>query len=94
MSLSVDIIKRSGKRPSEKFNRQKLHSSIVAACLSVRVPEGQAEMIGNIVCSNVEEWLANRPEVTSNDIRIAATRHLTKHHPEAAYLYEQHRITI
>ena len=94
MSLSVDIVKHGGKRPSEKFLRDKLHASIVAACLSARAPEGQAEDTAKAVCDAVIIWLRQRPEVTSHDIRIVAARHLNGYHPEAAYLYEQHRITI
>ena len=94
MDLAVDIIKRGGQRQSERFNRAKLHASIVAACLSVRAPEGHAESTARAVCDGVIEWLQQHPEVTSNDIRIVATRHLKSYHPEAAYLYEQHRITI
>jgi len=94
MDLAVDIIKRGGKRQSERFRREKLHASIVAACLSVRTPEGQAEPIANAVCESVIAWLQQHPEVTSNDIRLVATKQLRIHHPEAAYLYEQHRITI
>ncbi|NCQ54394.1 hypothetical protein COV88_03630 [Candidatus Saccharibacteria bacterium CG11_big_fil_rev_8_21_14_0_20_41_19] len=94
MDLAVDIIKRGGKRQSERFNRAKLHASIVAACLSVRTPEGHAESTAAAVCDKVIEWLQQHPEVTSQDIRIVTTRHLKIYHPEAAYLYEQHRITI
>ena len=94
MNLAVDIIKHGGQRQSEQFMREKLHSSIVAACLSVRAPEGQAEAIAHAVCESVMAWLQQHPEVTSNDIRLIATKHLRIHHPEAAYLYEQHHITI
>jgi len=94
MNLAVDIIKHGGKRQSERFMREKLHTSIVAACLSVRTPEGQANGIAHAVCDAVITWLQQRPEVTSHDIRLVATRHLKSHHPEAAYLYEQHLITI
>jgi len=94
MNLAVDIIKRGGQRQTERFMRDKLHKSIVSACLSVRTPEGQAEIIAHAVCDSVIIWLQQRPEVTSHDIRIVAARHLKSHHPEAAYLYEQHRITI
>ena len=92
--LSTDVVKRGGKRQPEKFQRGKLHASIVATCLSVRAPEGQAETVANAVCDAVVDWLENHPEVTSQDIRIIATKHLQIHHPEAAYLYEQNRITI
>jgi transcriptional regulator NrdR family protein len=94
MTLSVDVIKRGGRRQPEKFQREKLHASIVAACLCVRAPEGQAEAIAHAVCDSVIAWLENHPEVTSRDIRIITTKHLKTHHPEAAYLYEQNRITI
>jgi hypothetical protein len=92
--LAVDVIKRGGKRQSERFNHKKLHASIVAACLSARTPEGQADVTARIVCNAVIVWLQKHPEVTSADIRIVATKHLKTYHPEAAYLYEQHRITI
>ncbi|HEY8886753.1 MAG TPA: ATP cone domain-containing protein [Candidatus Microsaccharimonas sp.] len=88
------IIKRKGQRPTETFNRDKLHQSIVAASLSARAPEGQADTIAYAVTNYVLEWLESRPEVTSHDIRLVATRHLRAHHPDAAYLYEQHRTTL
>lgn len=94
MNLAVDIIKHGGERQSERFMREKLHASIVAACLSVRTPTGQAESIAHAVCDSVIAWLEQHPEVTSQDIRLVATKHLRIHHPEAAYLYEQHSITI
>lgn len=94
MSLAVDIVKREGRRPTESFERDKLHASILAACLSVRTPEGQADNVAHAVCDAVMSWLEQRPEVTSQDIRRIAGRHLKRYHPDAAYLYEQHRIVI
>jgi len=85
------IIKRQGQRPTESFSRDKLHKSIVAATLSARTPEGQADNIAFAVTNYVLEWLETRPEVTSHDLRLVATRHLRAHHPDAAYLYEQHK---
>lgn len=94
MSTAVDIIKHGGKRPTEKFDYSKLNASIVAACLCVRAPEGQAKTTANAVCDDVMDWLKGRSEVTSNDIRVTATRSLKKYHSDAAYLYEQHKIII
>lgn len=94
MDPVVDIIKHDGKRPTERFMRKKLFKSIVTVCLSVHTPEGQAETTANLVCDSVIDWLQKRSEVTSCDIRIIAAKSLKKYHPEAAYLYEQHRITI
>lgn len=94
MGQSVDIIKRDGLRDSERFLREKLHASIVAACLSVRTPVGQAEAIAHAVCDSVIGWLENKPEVTSHDLRRITSKHLHTHHPDAAYMYEQYQIMI
>jgi transcriptional regulator NrdR family protein len=94
MGHAIDIVKQGGKRPSEQFDRNKLHASIVAACLSVRTPVGQSEAIAHAVSDAVIGWLQSKPEVTSNDIRRIAAGHLHTHHPDAAYIYEQYRITI
>jgi transcriptional regulator NrdR family protein len=94
MTNPPSIIKREGKRPSEQFERDKLHASIRAACLSVRSPEGEAETIAKNVCTAVIAWLETKPEVTSADLRRKATAVLTSFHPEAAYLYKHHRLII
>lgn len=92
--MEADVIKRSGKRPSERFTQAKLHASIVAACLSVRSPEGEAEKIAHNVCRQVVAWLDQKPEVTSDDIRRKAGETLAILHPEAAYLYKHHQLVL
>ena len=94
MSTLIDIIKRDGERPSEQFNHSKLKKSILAACLSVRSPEGEAETIADNVSSAVAAWCETKPEVTSSDLRRKATETLEKYHPEAAYLYKHHRLVM
>lgn len=94
MGRAIDIVKRGGQRPSEPFDRTKLHSSVRAACLSVRSPEGEAELTAETVCAIVINWCDTKPEVTSSDLRRKATDALTKLHPEAAYLYQHHRLVI
>jgi transcriptional regulator NrdR family protein len=91
---NAHIIKRGGRRPTEAFERQKLHDSLLAALLSSRTAPGQAETVARKVTDDVIDWLADHPEVTSQDIRRVAARTLKIHHPDAAYLYEQHRITL
>ncbi len=91
---AIDIVKRAGKRPTEPFDPAKLHASVRAACLSVRTPDAQADITAWAVTDAVIAWLRLRPEVTSSDLRRVAGRHLTIYHPDAAYLYEQHRTII
>lgn len=92
--VSVNVIKRSGDRPSESFDYKKLHASIVAACLSVRTPEGVAEATATTVCNTVVTWLKAKPEVTSGDLRRKAGETLHQHHPDAAYIYKNQRLVI
>lgn len=94
MGLAIDIVKRGGERPSESFRREKLHASIRAACLSVRSPEGEAEVIAEKVCDTLITWLQTKPEVTSSDLRRRAADTLQTFHPEAAYLYKHHRLVL
>jgi transcriptional regulator NrdR family protein len=94
MSSAVDVVKSEGQRPTESYQRDKLHASVLAACLSVRSPEGEAETVTGKVCDAVEKWLANKPEVTSGDLRRKASETLEIHHPEAAFLYKHHRLVM
>lgn len=90
----TDVIKRQGSRKSEAFDHTKLHSSVQAACLSVRSPEGEAHMTANKVVDVVEKWASQKPSVTSEDLRRIATNALQIFHPEAAYLYQNHQLVV
>lgn len=94
MATTIDVIKRGGRRPSEQFDHAKLHASVRAACLSVRSPEGVADLTATSVCDIVVRWCHAKPEVTSSDLRRKAADALHVLHPEAAYLYKQHRLVI
>ena len=89
--MNTQIVKQGGQRDHESYVRDKLHHSIIAACLSVRSSEGSAETAADAVCKAIETWLKERPEVTSDDIRRVAARTLKIHNPEAAYFYTHHK---
>lgn len=84
------VVKRHGH--TELFDDRKLYASIFAICLSVREPIGGAELIAEKVVSDVTKWLEQKHEITSNDIRAQASKHLQVYQPDAAYLYLHHRI--
>ena len=90
----IDVIKRDGKRPSEHFNPDKLHASVMAACLSVRSPHGEAALTAQTVCDAVKAWCDKKSEITSADVRRVAASQLERLHPEAAYLYKHHRLVL
>lgn len=91
---TASVIKAGGKRSTEPFSSKKLKKSIVATCLSLRTPDGQAEEIAESVEKSVLRWLKDKPEVTSADIRRVAAKILKKYHPEAAYLYGQQLLVL
>lgn len=88
------VVKNSHYRHPEPFDRDKLHKSIVAACLSAGAPTGHADSMSRRVVDEVIVWLESRPEVTSNDIRRVAAQYLKTYHPDASYLYEHHHTTL
>ena len=94
MDQSADIIKQNGRKNPELFDRMKLQNSIVASCLCLHTPDGQAQTIAKNICDQVEAWIDKHPEVTTKDIRNITANFLEIHHPEAAYLYKQRNITI
>ncbi len=84
------IVKRAGH--TEEYDNRKLYASIYAAALAVREPAGSAELIAQEVVREVEKWLKNRHEVTSNDLRAQAAKHLHVINPDAAFQYKHHRV--
>ncbi len=88
---SVMVVKRRGQRESERFSEDKLKKSIIAACLSVRGHEGSAELTAASIVQTVSQWLENKSEVTTADIKQITYDNLHIHHPDAAYYYQQHK---
>ena len=88
------VVKNGHHRHAELFDREKLHKSLVAACLSSSAPTGHADSMARRVTDEVIVWLEGRPEVTTNDLRRVASKYLRTYHPDASYLYEHHRATL
>ncbi len=92
--LSVDVVKRSGERPTEQYERAKLERSLYATLRSVRTPDGQATDTLRAVCDVVEQWVSAHTEITSADIRRQAAVALHTLHPDAAFLYKHHKMIL
>lgn len=89
----IDIVKR-GKRGNEPFNHGKLHASIIASCRSVRCPEGVARHAADQVCTFLVTWAADKPVITSADVRRQAGKALEIFHPDAAYVYQHYHVIL
>lgn len=92
--MSAYVVKSNTRHESEKFNPLKLHGSLMAACLSTRTLEGEASMIAQRTTEKVINWLANKVEVTSDDVRRVACANLQIYQPEAAYVYERYKTSL
>lgn len=91
MANQTHIVKRTPDY-TEPYDERKLYASVYAACLCIRTPAGEAELTAARICQEIAPWLADKTEVTSTDIR-RKTGHLLKvYNPDAAYMYERHRI--
>lgn len=84
------IVKRAGH--TEPYDEKKLYASVFFACQSVREPSGSAELIAEKVVGDMAEWIEKKHEVTSNDIRRVAGKHLHVYNPDAGYMYLHHRV--
>ena len=83
------IVKRKGH--AETYDPRKLYASVYTSCLSVNSSSGEAELVAERVVSDVEKWLDGKQEVTANDIRRQAHKHLQVYNQDAAYMLENHR---
>jgi len=86
--MVTHVVKRAGY--SEPYVEAKLYDSLERACLSVRALEGEAALLADRVSSAVTEWIHDKVEVTSRDVREIAGSHLRELHTEAAYAYDIH----
>jgi len=90
--MVTHVIKRAGH--SEPYVESKLHDSVEQAALSVRALEGEAELLAERVSSAVTDWIHDKAEVTSRDVREIARRLLDELHAETAYAYDTHDLSL
>ena len=83
------IVKRKGH--TEHFDERKIYASVYAACLSLRMKEGEAELIAEKVTKEVKETLRGADEVSSNIIHKHVAKSLEHYNADAAYMYDTHR---
>ena len=93
MSECIDVVKRL-KRGNQPFEADKLSKSIMAACLSVSLPQGEADQVADMVVHDVQKWLGGKQVITSADIRHVVYQKLSTYHPDVAYMYKHYRHII
>jgi len=84
------VIKASGEL--EHYDNKKLFASIYRTCLACDIDHTHATDIARQVSKGANEWLGNKTEVSSHDIRAHAHASLRKLNKQAGCLYAHHRI--
>lgn len=85
----MHIVKRKGH--NEPFDSRKVYASVYAACLTVRVPQGEAELVADKVSREITGWVETKTSVTSHEISKQVAESLRILNPDAAYMYSTHR---
>ena len=85
----ANIVKRRGH--SEPFDARKIYAAAYASCRNAHLSEMLAENIADNVQKRMEEWVADKKEVSSDDIFRQTIIILKELHPDAAFLFETHR---
>lgn len=78
------------------YDRYQLADSIYHACMTAFGYVGEAEDTAVRVCQHVEDWLADKQEVTNADIHRVSAEALHHYNPRAAYEYapsKQYQVT-
>jgi transcriptional regulator NrdR family protein len=82
------IVKRAGHQ--EPFDPRKTYASVYSACMNLRMPAQEAELIADHVTKAVQDWLNSRASVTSHQLAEIIHRQLHMCQPHAAYMYRTH----
>ncbi len=82
-------VKRKGHK--EPFDPRKIYASVYSSCVALRMTEDEAELIAQKVESDIKETVKDAEEVTAHTIHKLVVESLKKYHPDAAYLYENHK---
>lgn len=87
--MPFHIVKR--KSLMQEYDSRKVYGSAYAACRNAHLSEVQSEKIAEMVTARIDQWIAKKERVTSQEIFEETAAILKELHPDAAFLYETHR---
>lgn len=83
------IVKRKGHK--QEFDERKIYASVYAACLSTGIKKEEAEATANLVTREINKWIDEKEEITSDQIFKKATEELQHLNKDASFMYKTHR---
>ena len=88
--MDKHIVKRAGHK--EPYDDRKVYGSCYAACLNVHIKDKEeAERICGEVTAEVNQWVENTAEFSSDEIFKKVTEALGKRNKDAGFMYQTHR---
>ena len=82
------IVKRKGHK--ERFDEKKVYGSVYAACASMHYSERKCEKTADEITRKIKNFVKNKKEIKSIDIRKKIESELKNKNKELAFFYEQH----
>ncbi len=79
---------------NQPFDAKKLQSSLVKSCLSAGKFEGEARQIAKAVVHDVNDWLTNKTEIPTTELRLKTAQLLERYCQDSAYLYKNYKKII
>jgi len=73
---------------AEGYDQARLHATVVRSLVAQRSPLGQAESFAKLTVAKVEQWLRDKTEITSRELRTETARALAEFDADAAYFYQ------
>ena len=83
------IVKRRGHK--EPYDNHKVYASCYAASLNAHIPKERAEEMCDSIMKKIDEWIAGKESVNSQNIFEEVTRIMEEHNSDAAFMYKSHR---
>ena len=83
------IVKRGGH--TEPYDEKKFYASVFSACFALREPSPTCELVAGKVTSELNEWIKDKHEVTSDDLRRKASEFLEFYNSDAAHIFKHQR---
>ena len=75
------------KKSAVDYDHARLGLSVQAAARSNHVLAGDAENLAARVVAKIDRWLADKPEVTSRELRLQTAAAMGDFNADAAYFY-------
>jgi len=73
------------------YDRERLGTAVERAAMANRMRPGDAANFARRVVDRIDCWLADKTEITGQELRLQTASALATYDPDTAYLYENEK---